>query len=154
MARKYWGLRESPFREALDWRRFYSSPMHEEALARLEFLVADRRRLGLLLGAPGCGKSLVLEVFARRLRREGAQCSTRDSLQRRFCIEAFGRFHAAENAPLVRRIHPALAGDQSRCRPIHVDRDCFVWLRGRSAGRKVLVAPPLDLREAGNIWEP
>jgi len=28
-----------------------------------------------------------------------------------FCIEAFGRFHAAENAPLVRRIHPALAGD-------------------------------------------
>ena len=66
MARKYWGLRESPFREALDWRRFYPSPMHEEALARLEFLVTDRRRLGLLLGAPGCGKSLVLEVFARR----------------------------------------------------------------------------------------
>jgi len=28
-----------------------------------------------------------------------------------FCIEAFGRFHAAENAPLVRRIHSALAGD-------------------------------------------
>ena len=73
MARKYWGLRESPFREALDWRRFYPSPMHEEALARLEFLVTDRRRSGLLLGAPGCGKSLVLEVFARRLRRDGAQ---------------------------------------------------------------------------------
>jgi len=73
MFRKYWGLRESPFRDALDWRRFYASPMHEEALARLEFLVEDRRRLGLLLGTPGCGKSLVLEVFARRLRRGGLQ---------------------------------------------------------------------------------
>ena len=40
---------------------------------RLEFLVEDRRRLGLLLGTPGCGKSLVLEVFARRLRRGGLQ---------------------------------------------------------------------------------
>ena len=73
MFRKYWGLRESPFRDTLDWRRFYASPMHEEALARLEFLVEDRRRMGLLLGMPGCGKSLVLEVLDRRLRRSGLQ---------------------------------------------------------------------------------
>jgi general secretion pathway protein A len=73
MFRKYWGLRESPFRPALDWRRFFPSPTHEEALARLEFLLEDRRRLGLLFGPAGCGKSLVLEVFARKLRRGGAQ---------------------------------------------------------------------------------
>ncbi len=52
---------------------FFPSPTHEEALARLHFLVEDRRRLGLLLGASGTGKSLTLEVFARRLRRAGAQ---------------------------------------------------------------------------------
>lgn len=73
MFRKHWQLRESPFRGTLDWRRFFASPTHDEALARLHFLVEERRRLGLLLGADGCGKSLVLEVFARRLRRSGAQ---------------------------------------------------------------------------------
>ncbi len=35
-----------------------------------------------------------------------------------------------------------------------VDRECFVVPNGRLAGRKVLVAPPLDRREARNIWEP
>ncbi len=73
MFRQYWNLRESPFRGALDPHLFFPSPTHEEALARLHFLVEDHRRLGLLLGAPGTGKSLTLEVFARRLRRAGAQ---------------------------------------------------------------------------------
>ncbi len=73
MYRQYWGLRDSPFRGALDPRRFFPSPTHEEALARLHFLVEERRRLGLLLGPAGCGKSMTLEVFARQLRRAGAQ---------------------------------------------------------------------------------
>jgi type II secretory pathway predicted ATPase ExeA len=73
MFRKYWGLRESPFRPALDWRRFFPSPTHEEALARLDFLLDQGRRLGWLFGPTGCGKSLVLEVFARKIRRTGAQ---------------------------------------------------------------------------------
>jgi general secretion pathway protein A len=73
MFRKHWNLRESPFRGTLDWRRFFRSPIHEEALARLEYLAEERRRLGLLLGPSGCGKSLLLEVFARGLRRTGAQ---------------------------------------------------------------------------------
>jgi type II secretory pathway predicted ATPase ExeA len=41
--------------------------VQEEALARLHFLVEERRTLGLLLGEAGSGKSLVLEVFAREL---------------------------------------------------------------------------------------
>jgi general secretion pathway protein A len=75
MFRKHWGLRESPFRGSLDWRSFFSSPTHDEALARLTFLVQERRRLGLLFGSSGCGKSLVLEVFSRQLRRSGTQVS-------------------------------------------------------------------------------
>ena len=71
MYQSHWGLRESPFRGLVDPKFFYQSPMHEEALARLQFLVEQRRRLGLLIGPPGSGKSLLLEVFAAQLRRRG-----------------------------------------------------------------------------------
>jgi general secretion pathway protein A len=71
MYQAYWGLRESPFRGLLDPKFFYQSPTHEEALARLQFLARQRRRLGLLVGPPGSGKSLLLEVFAAQLRRSG-----------------------------------------------------------------------------------
>jgi len=67
----HWGLRESPFRGCLDPQFFYQSPTHEEALARLQFLIEQHRRLGVLLGPAGSGKSFLLEVFARGLRHSG-----------------------------------------------------------------------------------
>lgn len=67
----HWGLSDSPFRNRLDARQFHASPAHDEALARLHFLADQRRRLGVLLADPGCGKSLLLEVFAAELRRAG-----------------------------------------------------------------------------------
>lgn len=67
----YWGLKESPFRWGLDPKGFFLSGVHEEALARLEFLVQHGRRLGLLVGQAGTGKSLLLEVFSANLRRTG-----------------------------------------------------------------------------------
>jgi general secretion pathway protein A len=71
MYKTYWGLSEQPFRGCLSPKAFYQSPTHEEALARLSFLVEQHRRLGLLIGPSGSGKSLVFEVFAERLRRQG-----------------------------------------------------------------------------------
>jgi len=71
--RAHWGLRESPFPSGLAPRLFYQGPAHEEALARLEFLIEQRQRLGLLLGPSGTGKSLVLDRLATNLRRGGAQ---------------------------------------------------------------------------------
>jgi general secretion pathway protein A len=71
MYQAHWGLRESPFRGCLDPKSFYQSPTHDEALARLCFLVEQHRRLGLLIGPAGSGKSLLLEVFADQLRRQG-----------------------------------------------------------------------------------
>jgi general secretion pathway protein A len=71
MYQTHWGLAESPFRSRVDQAAFYESPTHEEALARLDFLVRQHHRLGLLVGSGGGGKSLVLEVFAGQLRREG-----------------------------------------------------------------------------------
>ncbi|MDZ4817942.1 MAG: AAA family ATPase [Planctomycetota bacterium] len=73
MYRTHWGLREAPFRTTLDPRFYYSSPGHEEALARLSFLTEEHRRLGICLGPTGSGKSLLLELFARQARRAGSQ---------------------------------------------------------------------------------
>lgn len=63
-----WGIENSPFRGVFDPKNFFQSPTHEEALARLGFLVAQHHRLGLLIGPGGSGKSLLLDVFARELR--------------------------------------------------------------------------------------
>lgn len=73
MYQAYWGLGQSPFRGNLDPRFFHQSPMQEEALARLHFLVEERRSVGLLLGESGSGKSLVFQIFARALGRVGRQ---------------------------------------------------------------------------------
>ncbi len=72
MYQEHWGLRDSPFASGLDRKRFFRSPTHDEALARLHFLIDEQRRLGLLLGAAGSGKSLVLEVLAHELKRRAA----------------------------------------------------------------------------------
>ena len=74
--RVHWGLRETPFPSGLNPRLFHQSPAHEEALARLQFLVEQRQRLGLLLGSTGTGKSLVLDQLARHFRRRGAQVAS------------------------------------------------------------------------------
>lgn len=68
---QHWKLTHSPFAPRYAARSFYASPTHDEALARLQFLVDDGRRVGLLLGASGAGKSVVLEVLRRELRKSG-----------------------------------------------------------------------------------
>ncbi len=72
MYHAHWGLLESPFHGGLDLRYLYREPSYEEALARLQFLVEDNRRLGILLGDSGVGKSLLLSAFAKWLKRQGS----------------------------------------------------------------------------------
>ncbi|MCE9603580.1 MAG: AAA family ATPase [Planctomycetia bacterium] len=50
------------------------TPSHEEASARLQFVVEHGSRLGLLLGESGSGKTTLLESFHEELR--GAGCLT------------------------------------------------------------------------------
>jgi type II secretory pathway predicted ATPase ExeA len=73
MYREHWRLTEAPFRACLDTRYYYATPGCEEALARLQFLADEHRRVGLCLGPAGGGKSMLSVVFARRLRRQGRQ---------------------------------------------------------------------------------
>jgi general secretion pathway protein A len=80
MYHDHWGLSESPYRDRLDPRFFHQSLVQEEALARMHFLVDERRRIGLLLGGSGTGKSLLLGVFTRQLRRNGSTPAALDLL--------------------------------------------------------------------------
>src|SRR5262245_52396453 len=69
MYRSQWGLSQTPFGSRPNPAFFYVSPTVEEGLARLQFLVDERRRLGLLLSGPGGGKSVLLTVLSEQLRR-------------------------------------------------------------------------------------
>jgi general secretion pathway protein A len=66
------GLEQSPFSSGLETRLFFEGASHREALARLRFLRTNRR-LGLMCGEPGMGKSLLLRVFENQCRRQGCQ---------------------------------------------------------------------------------
>jgi type II secretory pathway predicted ATPase ExeA len=72
MFEAYWGLQRGPFTDQSARQSLPTSPTHGEALARLEFLLESRSRLGLLLGPAGSGKSLVLGELSRRAGRSGA----------------------------------------------------------------------------------
>ena len=69
------------------------APSHEEALARLEYLVEARRRLGVLVGDGGVGKSLALRV-ARAARPQGGRGGVGRRLRQRhprLAVAAGGR---------------------------------------------------------------
>jgi type II secretory pathway predicted ATPase ExeA len=67
---KHWGFQRWPFGAAPSAEQFYPTAGNGEALARIEHLVENRRRLGVLLGESGAGKSLLLQAAARRLARQ------------------------------------------------------------------------------------
>lgn len=67
MGREGWQFDAPPFAGGIDPAAFHQSGPHEEALARLEWLVAERHRLALVTGTPGLGKSHLLAMLPRRL---------------------------------------------------------------------------------------
>ena len=68
-----WTWNEAPFSTKLDPKRFYPGATQDEALSRIHFLVDNQRRLGVLSGPTGCGKSMILEVCAKQLRQQNRQ---------------------------------------------------------------------------------
>ncbi len=73
MYRTHWGLREIPFQSSSTARFYYETPAQEEALARLHYMVDEQRRVGFVLGINGGGKSLLLDIFDKQIRRQGTQ---------------------------------------------------------------------------------
>lgn len=76
----HWDLDHSPFHTNIDPAHAYPGSSLEEARARIEYLVAERRRMGVLLGERGMGKSTVLASAAIALAGRGAQASVIDAV--------------------------------------------------------------------------
>ena len=75
MVRDYWRLNAAPFDGMLEPATFYCGASQEEALARLEWLVDERQRFALVVGAEGCGKSHLAAMAVRRLGGRGAEAA-------------------------------------------------------------------------------
>jgi type II secretory pathway predicted ATPase ExeA len=66
MYKKYFGLREKPFSKTPDPRFLFMSRGHEEALARLEFVI-EEREIAVLTGEIGCGKTTLSRALMDKL---------------------------------------------------------------------------------------
>ena len=78
MHERYWGRNDFLMQGPLGQGGLIETPPHEEALARLSYLVEQRRRFGLMLGPAGTGKSLVLRTAAREANRLGREVAAID----------------------------------------------------------------------------
>ncbi len=77
---EHWQLDKSPFRTTIDPERCYPSEALEESVARIDYLVQERRRVGALLGERGLGKSAALAAARRKLAEAGAAVSLIDAV--------------------------------------------------------------------------
>ena len=80
MYRTQWQLERSPFAVTPQLTHCYPAPALTEALARIEYLVTQRRRVGALLGGAGLGKTTVLAKAESQLARGGVQVARVDAL--------------------------------------------------------------------------
>ena len=165
MYAKYWGLTEIPFRNTLDTRWFYQSPTHEEALARLLFLVENHRRCGVLSGAAGTGKSLLLGILAGEAARTGGEVAHidlfgRSSHEMMLEIVELGIPAGPDDAAprLWRKLHDHILANRYSRAPLvllldHLDRahaECVAVverLQHLSAGRETALTLILGVRD-------
>lgn len=78
MYASYWGLQRSPFIHNFNPEWFVLTPQHEEALARLSFVVEQNRQVAVMTGPAGAGKTLVLHLFAGQVDRAQRRAVTVD----------------------------------------------------------------------------
>ncbi len=65
---EYWNLNEKPFQNAPNRRFAYYSEQHREGLARLVYLIQNRKLGGVMAGPYGSGKSMILELLDQEVR--------------------------------------------------------------------------------------
>jgi len=92
MYKSYFGFKEKPFSKTPDPRFLFLSNGHEEALARLEFVV-EEREIAVLTGEIGCGKTTLSRALMDRLGDKF-----------RFCYVVNPRLNAVEFLRTIARI--------------------------------------------------
>lgn len=70
---QHWNLQTDPFAGSVPRGSLHASRHHEEALARLQYVLEAGHRLAALVGESGSGKSLLLRTFADSA-RQGSVC--------------------------------------------------------------------------------
>ena len=78
MHERYWERNDFALQGTIGQSELIETPPHEEASARLSYLVERRRRFGLMLGPAGTGKSVVLSAAAREAKRLGREVASLD----------------------------------------------------------------------------
>ncbi len=68
---EYWRLKEKPFEGGVNPRYAYMTSQHKEGLARLLYVVQERKAGAILTGDYGTGKTLVRHVLLERLGEVG-----------------------------------------------------------------------------------
>jgi general secretion pathway protein A len=71
---RFYGLRAGPFDLAPDPRFLYLSGGHVEALTAVQYGLASRKGITLLLGEPGTGKTIVLRAALSAIKPSDGQC--------------------------------------------------------------------------------
>lgn len=75
----FWGFRHWPFDRTVCGQRPFIGTAHEEAFARLLFLIEERRRCGMITGLAGTGKSCLLRQARSHAERLGRACVSVDA---------------------------------------------------------------------------
>ncbi|TWT88873.1 hypothetical protein Mal64_23610 [Pseudobythopirellula maris] len=114
---QHWGLEASPFSTTPGVDEPYPSQPLDEAAARVDYLVQQRRRLGAVVGECGVGKSVALAAIEREQRDQGVEAvrvdglglSPRELLWRLATGLGAGADGADDAARLFRRVEDRLA---------------------------------------------
>ncbi|MFC2062069.1 ExeA family protein [Elusimicrobiota bacterium] len=67
MYKDFWNLRELPFESSPNPRFIYLSKQHDEALARMRYVVEQNKGAGELVGIFGCGKTILVNTLMEKL---------------------------------------------------------------------------------------
>lgn len=67
---EYWGLSDKPFENTPDPKFLFNSSQHEEALARMLYVVREGKGAGVLTGVFGCGKTVLSRVLLSELEQD------------------------------------------------------------------------------------
>lgn len=99
MYEKFYGFRERPFDLTPDPRYFVLTSSHREALSNLEYAIASRKGITLLIGEAGTGKTTVIASALRQTSTVHCIHLTNPALTRQEFVEMLAaRFVLSEHA--------------------------------------------------------
>lgn len=137
----YWNLKEAPFQNVADARFAYLCPQHHEALARLVYLVQNRKLGGILTGPYGVGKTMVLELLDQEMQK--------DRETRYVHID----YHPGSPRGLARQI-ASMMGIKDRVMPIEEPGDFLTYLKMESGkiGHTTLIIDEAQIIDNPDVY--